>query len=45
MGEEKPEAEDRLGKHIKDGIGDNLSINAGTAGAISDTPDTDTDQH
>ena len=40
MGEEEPEAEDGLGKDIKDGISDDLSIDINIPGSISDTPDT-----
>ena len=42
VGEQKPEAEDRLGENIEDSIGDNFSVNACNAGAIGDTPDANT---
>ena len=41
MSEEQPEAKDRLGKDVKDGIGNNLSIDARNARSISNTPDAD----
>ena len=41
MGEEEPGTEDGLGKDVKDGIGDDLLVNGGVAGAVSDTPDTE----
>lgn len=40
VGKEEPKTEDWLGKNVKDGVGDDLSVNAGLAGAIGDTPDT-----
>jgi len=39
MSEEEPEAEDRLGKYIKDGVGDDLSVDVDIARSISNTPD------
>ena len=39
MGEEKPEAEDRLGKNVEYSVGDNLGIDVDVSGAISNTPD------
>ena len=39
MGEEKPEAKDGLGKDIEDGVANDLSINAGNARSIGNTPD------
>lgn len=39
MGEEEPEAEDRFGENVKNGIGDNLSIDASDTGTIGNTPD------
>ena len=41
VGEEQPEAEDGLGKNVKDGVGNNLSIDARNARSISNTPDAD----
>ena len=40
MGEQKPEAEDRLSKDVENGVGDDLSIDTGNAATIGDTPDT-----
>jgi hypothetical protein len=39
MGEEEPETEDWLCEHIKDGIGDNLSVDIGETSATSNGPD------
>ena len=39
MGEEKPEAEDGLGQHIKDGVGNDFRINVNVARSIGNTPD------
>jgi len=39
VGEQKPCTEDRLGKDIKDGVGDDLLIDTDLAGAVSNTPD------
>ena len=39
MGEEEPEAEDRLGKDVKDSIGNDLGIETDETGAISNAPD------
>jgi len=39
MGVDEPGAEDRLGQDIKNGIGDDLSIDRGDSGTVSDTPD------
>ena len=41
VGEEEPGTEDGLGEDVKDGVGDDLLVNGGGAGAISDTPDTE----
>lgn len=41
MGEEEPGTEDGLGEDVKDGVGDDLLVNGGGAGAVSDTPDTE----
>jgi hypothetical protein len=38
--EKEPETEDGLGKNVKDGIGDDLSIDGGGTGTISEAPDT-----
>ena len=40
MGEEEPGTEDGLSEDVKDGVGDDLLVNGGGAGAVSDTPDT-----
>jgi len=40
VGEEEPCTEDGLGEDVKDGVSDDLLVNGGVAGAISDTPDT-----
>ena len=40
VGEEEPGTEDGLGEDVKDGVGDDLLVNGGGAGAVSDTPDT-----
>jgi hypothetical protein len=37
---QEPQAEDGLGKDVKDGIGDNLTVNADFTGAVGNTPDT-----
>ena len=39
MSEEKPEAEDRLGKDIEDSVSNDLGVKSNEAAAISDTPD------
>lgn len=39
MCEQEPETKDRLGKDIKNSIGDDLSINRPLASSITDTPD------
>lgn len=38
MGEEQPEAEDRLGQHVQDGVRNDLGVQADHASAIGDTP-------
>ena len=40
VGEEEPEAEDWLGEDVKNGVGNNLGINVGDAGTVSNAPDT-----
>ena len=40
VGEEEPCTEDGLSEDVKDGVGDDLLVNGGGAGAVSDTPDT-----
>lgn len=40
MSEQEPEAEDRLGENVEDGVGDDLAIDADVAGPIGDAPDT-----
>ncbi len=39
MSEEEPESENGLGENVKNGIGDDLGVDVGDAGTISDTPD------
>jgi len=39
VGEEQPGTEDWLGEDVEDSVGDDLAVNVGNAGAISDTPD------
>ena len=39
VSEQEPGTEDRLGKDVEDGIGDDLLIDIHVAGAVSDTPD------
>jgi len=39
VAEKEPESENRLGHDVENGIGDDFSVDAGLAGAISDTPD------
>ena len=39
VGEEEPEAEDGLGKDIKDGVADDLSVDIDVAGSVGNTPD------
>jgi hypothetical protein len=41
VGNEQPEAEDRLGEDIENGVKDDLGVDADLAGTIGDTPDTD----
>lgn len=38
VGDDQPRAEDGLSKHIKDGVGHNLTINTNLAGAVSEAP-------
>ena len=40
MGEQEPEAEDRLGEHVKDSIGDDFAVDADVAGSVGNTPNT-----
>jgi hypothetical protein len=40
VGNEEPGTKDTLGKDVKDGIGNNLAINANPAGTVCKTPDT-----
>lgn len=40
MGQQQPGAKDWLGKNVKNGIGNDFSVNAGLAGTIGNTPDT-----
>jgi hypothetical protein len=39
MGEQEPEAEDRLGQDVENSVGNDLSIESDKAAAVSDTPD------
>lgn len=39
VGEKEPKTEDGLGKDVKNGVGDNLSIDGEDAGSVSNTPD------
>lgn len=39
VAEEEPETENGLGEDIKNSVGDDLSVNAGLAGTVSNTPD------
>ena len=39
VGEEEPEAEDGLGKDIKDGVGDDLTVDLQHTGTIGNAPD------
>ena len=39
MSEKEPEAEDGFGENVKDGIGDDLSVDINLAGSVGDTPD------
>lgn len=40
VGDDQPSTEDGLSKNIEDGVGDDLAINANTAGTVSEAPDT-----
>lgn len=40
MSEEEPKAEDRLGEHVKDGVGNDFAINVNLASAVGNTPNT-----
>jgi hypothetical protein len=40
VGDEEPDAENGLGKDIKNGVGDDLTIDGKFAGSVSNTPDT-----
>jgi hypothetical protein len=40
VGEEEPDAENGLGKDIKNSVGDDLTIDGQYTGSVSDTPDT-----
>lgn len=44
VGEEQPEAEDGLGEDVKNGVGENLAVDADVARTIGDTPDTNINQ-
>jgi hypothetical protein len=39
VGDDQPGTEDRLGKNIEDGVGDDLAIDTNTAGTVSEAPD------
>lgn len=41
VGEEEPGTEDGLGEDVKDGVGNDLLVNGGVAGAVGNTPDTE----
>jgi hypothetical protein len=41
VSDQEPSTEDSLGKHVQDGVGDDLAINANLARAVGKTPDTD----
>lgn len=43
MGEEQPGTEDWLGKNVKDGVGNDLAVDIGDTGTVSDTPDNGVD--
>ena len=38
--EQEPEAKDRLGQDIEDGVSDDLAINGNVTGSIGNAPDT-----
>lgn len=40
MSEQEPEAEDRLGKNVKDSIGNDFGVDGGNSRSIGYTPDT-----
>jgi hypothetical protein len=40
VSKEEPKTEDGLGKDIKNSVGNDLSVNAGLARAVGNTPDT-----
>jgi len=42
VAKEEPHTEDGLGENIEDSVGNDLSVNAGLARAIGDTPNTET---
>lgn len=44
VGEEEPEAKDRLGKDVENSVCDDLAIHGDVARSISNTPDTAHDQ-
>ena len=39
MSEEQPEAEDRLGKNVKDSIGNNFGVEPDETTTVGDAPD------
>ncbi len=41
MGEQKPEAKDRLGKDIENGVGNDFGIESNKTPTIGNTPDTE----
>lgn len=40
VGQEEPKTKDWLGKDVKDGVSNDLGIDRGRAGSVSNTPDT-----
>lgn len=44
MGEEEPEAEHWLSEDVKNGVGNDLSVDVDVAGSISNTPDASCNQ-
>lgn len=40
VSDDQPGTEDRLSKHVKDSIGDDLAVDTNTASTVSKTPDT-----
>lgn len=40
VGQEKPDTEDGLSQNVKNGVGNDLSVNGKVSGAVGNTPDT-----